>query len=159
MSNNQLKYYSDIILFVSFVLINIPQASGIPFHEWISFIFIIPLFVHILIDWKWVVNITKRIFKMMSGEIRFNYILDLLIYIVMVFVMLSGVVISEAALPALGFTIVIDTFWSVMHHLSANLLMILIGIHLAMHWSWIKRNLFRRQPRSRADTSQEPGKS
>ena len=44
MSNNQIKLYSDILLLISYVIVNIvniPQATGIPFHEWISVIFIV----------------------------------------------------------------------------------------------------------------------
>ncbi len=158
MSANQIKLYSDMVLFIGFVLVNIPQATGIPFHEWISFVFIIPLVLHILLDWKWVINVTLRLFKKLPGEVRFNHFWDLLIFIMMVFAMFTGVVISEAALPALGINVVIDPFWTAMHDISANLLMILIGVHLAMHWSWIvsmtKRYLF---PRSVAQADATTG--
>ncbi|MDM8520128.1 DUF4405 domain-containing protein [Anaerolineales bacterium HSG6] len=136
-SSNQIKLYADIILLTAFILTNVPHATGIPLHEWISILFIIPILVHILLDWKWVVNVTKRMFKRLPGEVRFNHIWDLLIFIMMVFVLLNGFLISEAALPALGIHVTIDPFWSAMHNQSANLLMVMVGVHLAMHWSWI----------------------
>lgn len=146
-SRNQIKLYSDILLFVAFVLTNIPQTTGIPFHEWISVFFIVPLMVHILLDWKWVVSVTKRIFKKLPGEVRFNQIWDLLIFIMMVLALSTGFLISEAALPAIGIHVAVDSFWSMMHDLTANLTMVLIGVHLAMHWGWIvsmwKRYLWR----------------
>lgn len=146
-SRNQFKLYSDILLFVAFVLTNIPQTTGIPFHEWVSVLFIVPLMFHILLDWKWVVSVTKRIFKKTPGEVRFNHILDLLIFIMMVLTLSTGFLISEAALPAIGIHVTIDPFWSMMHDLTANLTMVLIGVHLAMHWEWIvsmwKRYLWR----------------
>lgn len=137
MSSNQLKFYVDIFLFISFVLVNIPQATGIPFHEWASVLFIVPLLVHILLDWNWIVSVTKRMFGRLPGEVRFNHIFDLIIFIMMTLALMTGFVISEAALPAIGINITIDPFWSSMHDLTANLTMILIGIHLAMHWGWI----------------------
>lgn len=137
MSSNQIKLYTDIILFISYVIVNIPQATGVPFHEWVSIVFIIPLVVHILLDWKWVVSVTKRIFGKLPGEVRVNHILDLIIFITMTLALMTGFVISEAALPAIGIDIVIDPFWSSMHDLFANLTMVLIGVHLAMHWGWI----------------------
>lgn len=153
MSSRQIKLYVDILLFIGFVLVNIPQATGIPIHEWASFLFIIPLMVHILLDWKWVVSVTKRMFGKLPGEVRFNHIWDLLIFIMMVLALFTGTIISEAALPALGIHVTIDPFWSAMHDLSANLLMIMIGVHLAMHWGWIvssvKRYILRR-PRAKA---------
>ena len=136
-SANQIKLYSDIVLFIAYVIVNIPQATGIPFHEWISVVFIVPLVIHILLDWKWVVSVTKRMFGKLPGEVRFNHIFDLIIFVVMTLALMTGFVISEAALPAMGIHIAIDPFWSAMHDLTANLTMFLIGIHLAMHWGWI----------------------
>lgn len=137
MSSNQIKLYSDIVLFVSYVIVNIPQATGIPFHEWVSVLFIVPLVIHILLDWKWVVSVTKRMFGKLPGEVRVNHVLDLIIFIMMTLALMTGFVISEAALPAIGINVTIDPFWSAMHDLTANLTMLLIGIHLAMHWGWI----------------------
>jgi len=152
MGTNKLKLYVDIFLFIGFVLVNIPQATGIAIHEWVSFLFIIPLMVHILLDWKWIVSVTKRIFGKLPGEVRFNHIWDLLIFILMVLALFTGAIISEAALPALGIHITIDPFWSSMHDTSANLLMVLIGVHLAMHWGWIVSSIKRyilRRPKKR----------
>lgn len=89
----------------------------------------------------------------MKGETRFNYVLDWLLFVLFVMATFTGVVISEAALPALGIQVTIDPFWSSMHDLSANLLMVIIGIHLAMHGKWIVTNfkkyvLRRPKPRS-----------
>lgn len=143
LSRNQIKLYSDILLFVAFILTNIPQTTGIPFHEWISVFFIVPLMVHILLDWKWVVSVTKRVFKKLPGEVRFNHIWDVLIFIMMVLALSTGFLISEAALPAIGINAAIDPFWSMMHDLTANLTMVFIGVHLAMHWGWVA-NMFKR---------------
>lgn len=137
-SVTQIKLYLDLVLFVSFVLANIPQATGIPFHEWIGFLFVIPLLAHILLDWQWVVNTTKRLFGKLPGEVRFNHFWDLFIFVMMVLVVLTGTVVSESALPSLGISFTIDPFWATMHDATANLLMIFIGVHLAMHWKWIK---------------------
>lgn len=137
MSTNQIKLYVDIFLLLSFILVNIPQATGIPFHEWASVLFILPLLIHILLDWKWIVNVTKRMFGRLPGEVRFNQIFDLIIFIMMTLALMTGFVISEAALPAMGIAVTIDPFWSMMHDLTANLTMVLIGVRLAMHWGWI----------------------
>lgn len=143
MSTNQIKLYSDIVLFIAFVIVNIPQATGIPIHEWISVIFIVPLVIHILLDWKWVVSVTKRMFGKLPGEVRFNHIFDLIIFSMMTLALMTGFVISEAALPAVGIHVTIDPFWSAMHDLTANLTMLLIGVHLAMHWDWVVSSIKR----------------
>lgn len=156
-SITQIKLYLDLILFVSFILANIPQATGLLFHEWIGLLFVMPLMVHILLDWQWIVNITKRLFKKLPGEVRFNHFWDLIIFVMMVLVILTGTVVSESALPSLGIHITIDPFLQTMHDLTANLLMLFIGVHLAMHWSWIvnafKRYILRHPVTPQADKS------
>ncbi len=150
-SITQIKLYLDLVLFVSFVLANIPQATGIPFHEWIGFLFVIPLIAHILLDWQWIVNTTKRLFGKLPGEVRFNHFWDLVIFIMMVLVVLTGTVISESALPSLGIHVTVDPFWAALHDMTANLLMIFIGVHLAMHWGWIvnaSKRYILKQPRT-----------
>ena len=67
----------------------------------------------------------------------------------MVLAMVSGILISEAVLPALGIHIVIDPFWTPLHELSADLSILLLAVHLAVHWNWItnafKRYVLRKQ--------------
>lgn len=140
-SATQIRVWIDLLFFIGMLLVLAPQATGIPVHEWASFLIIVPFFLHLILDWKWIVNITKRLFKRVKGETRFNYVLDWLLFVLFVMATFTGVVISEAALPTLGIPIAIDQFWSSMHDLSANLLMVVIGIHLAMHWKWIVTNV------------------
>ena len=141
MSSTQVRLWIDVVFFIGMVLVLAPQATGIVIHEWASFLIIIPFFLHLILDWKWIVNTTKRLFSRVKGEVRFNYVLDWLLFFLFVTATFTGVVISEAALPALGFEITIDPFWSSLHDISANLLMVIIGIHLAMHWKWIVTNV------------------
>ena len=147
MSKTKIRMYLDIVLFISFVIVNMPQFTGIGLHEWLSFIFIPIILAHIVLDWQWIVSISKRFFSNLKGEIRFNYVLNFLLFFLMVAVIFSGILISEVALPFLGIPIVINAFWIGLHDASANLLMITVGIHLAMHWKWIvsttKRYLFK----------------
>jgi len=63
---------------------------------------------------------------------------DLLIYLMMIFVTLSGFLASEALLPALGINWEPQPVWSQLHHTSANLIIPMIGVHLGLHWRWLK---------------------
>lgn len=136
-STTQIRLYANLVLLVSFILANIPQATGIPIHEWVGLLFVFPLLVHLVLDWNWIVNVSKRLFKKLPGEVRFNHFWDLVIFIMMILVLLSGILVSESALPSLGINIAIDPFWQSFHDMTANLTMIFIGVHLAMHWSWL----------------------
>jgi cytochrome b subunit of formate dehydrogenase len=154
-SITQIRVWADLIFFIGMVLVLAPQATGIPVHEWASFLIIIPFFLHLILDWKWIVSETKRIFKRTNGETRFNYGLDWLLFFLFVTATFTGVLISEAALPALGIPMTIDPFWASLHDISANLLMVVIGVHLAMHWKWIVTNVKKyllRRPNMRTAT-------
>ncbi len=156
-SSTQIRVWVNLVFFIVMVIVLAPQATGIPIHEWASFLIIIPLFIHLIMDWKWIVNVTKRLFKKVPAETRFNYILDWLLFFLFVVATFTGVLISEAALPALGINMVIDPFWSSLHDMSANLMTIVLGVHLAMHWKWIVTNFNKYVLRRPAKSAQVQG--
>lgn len=131
------KLIVNTILGVAFVAISAPQATRIPAHEWLSLAFLVIFALHILFSWQWIVGVTARMFSALRGQVRLNYLLDAASYLAMIAVTVSGIIISESAFPSLGFPRVHDRFWAVIHDRSSELLLILIGVHLAMHWEWI----------------------
>jgi cytochrome b561-like protein len=148
MSKNKFLLYLDMGVFVSFVLINVPQFTGITFHEWASFIFMPVIILHILMKWDWIVSVTWQMFKKIPAEPRFNPLWDYLLFMLMTSVIVSGLIISQKALPAFGMTVNSDPFWLTVHHLSTALLLATISIHLGLHWKWVvhtaNRSIFRR---------------
>ncbi len=140
---NQSKFLVDIVAFVLLAIVCAPQATGIALHEYLSVIFAVPIIIHLLLNWRWIVNVLQRFFKKLPGKTRFNQIWDIFLFILMVEVSVSGIFISEALLPALGIEITIDPFWVALHNTTANIFLVLMGVHLAMHWTWIT-NTFRR---------------
>ena len=142
-SLTQTKLLIDLSVLLLFITINAPQITGLTGHEWISFIFAAPFLVHLILNWKWIVSFMSRIFKKLPGETRFNQIWDMLLFVMMTLVIFSGTIVSEKALPALNIHIKIDPFWRSIHTTSANLLMLMFGVHITMHWKWIVSN-FRR---------------
>lgn len=142
-SSTQIQLLADIVLFVGIVWALMPQATGIPLHEWGSLLVIIPLLVHLVLDWQWIISVTKRLLKRQPGEARFNYFWNWFQFVMMVIASFSGILISNAALPAIGIPITVDPFWLEIHLFSANSVMIMLGVHLAMHWQWIIVNFKR----------------
>ncbi|MGR7814572.1 DUF4405 domain-containing protein [Lacinutrix undariae] len=131
----------DLLFFVLMILVLIPQSTGIPIHEWLSFIILIPFFLHLLVNWKWIANNSKKAFKNVKQKSKFDYFFNWFLYLLMLVVTVSGIVISEAALPVLGIHFKINAFWTVTHNLSATLFMAFLGVHLALHWTWIVQSL------------------
>lgn len=132
---NKTRYVTDLLLLAFFVLANVPQID-LPFHEWISLVFIVPFVVHLLLHYDWVLQITPRFFERIGGEVRFNFIFDCALYLMMIFVIISGILASEVVLPLFTEFDALP-FWTQVHHQYSNLLMVMVGIHLGMHWRWI----------------------
>lgn len=131
------RYVMDVLLLISFMIVSAPQATGIAGHEWLSVVFIVPFAIHLLLHWDWLLQSFKRLFTKISAKERFNLIWNYLIYLMMLFVFVSGFLVSVALFPALDIEIQIQDFWSKTHHDSATLIMPMLGVHLALHWSWI----------------------
>ncbi|MCK0132607.1 DUF4405 domain-containing protein [Flavobacteriaceae bacterium F08102] len=127
----------DLFFFSIIMVVLIPQSTGIPLHEWISFIVLIPFFFHLMVNWSWIASQTKNLFKKRLRKTKFDYFFNWILYIVMLLVTVSGIVISESALPSIGIYFTINPFWIIIHNASATVFMALLGIHLALHWRWI----------------------
>lgn len=136
-NTSKVRIYLDIFLFTLMILVLIPQTSGIPIHEWASFFIILPFFLHLIINWNWIATNSIKFFKREPNKTRFDYVLNWLLYLLMIIVTVSGIVISESALPLFGVHFEPDGFWSTIHDISATLLMAVFGIHIALHWKWI----------------------
>lgn len=141
------RVWLDIALLVGYVALSAPQTTGIPFHEYFTVVFI-PIFIaHIVLDWAWVRRVFRPSDHRRTGEVRFNRAFDIVLFVGMVVVIYSGFMISESILPDFGIDPNISTFWQTIHDAGGNLLILLVGVHIAMHWPWIKRNIGRINPR------------
>ena len=139
------KLWVDVTLLLSVMVVSAPHATGIPLHEWLSFVFVPVFVVHLVMNWDWILRVYQRFARPLGATTRINALWDLLIYGVMVFVFFSGVLASRAALPAFLTAFVPDAFWNDLHHVTSNLLLPLIGIHLGLHAKWIVRAIRRRK--------------
>jgi len=126
----------DIVILIAFLLANNPSLTGLPVHEWFALAAGTVLIVHMLFHWDWVVNVTKTFFNKLIHESRFNYLVDALLLLVYVLVFISGLLISRNVMVTLGFRLPASPAWRELHSLSANLALVLTGLHFAMHWKW-----------------------
>ena len=142
----KIKLVLDIAIFIAFLIAMDPRSSGIAVHEWLAVSALAAIVVHLLLSWDWIVQITKRFTNKMNSQTRINYILNWALFIDVGLVMLSGLMISQAVIPSLGITLPQNFTWRSLHDLSANLFLVLLGLHTALHWSWIadtfKRYIF-----------------
>ena len=131
------KLLIDSAITVAFLaLLSIP-LTGLAIHEWLGIALIFGLIVHLLLNWAWIVATTLRFLRALTDQVRINYLLNAALFIVMTMVISSGLMISEVALPFMGIHPMRNMFLSVLHLVSADALLLLVGLHLGMNWRWV----------------------
>jgi len=147
-SKNQTKtkLVIDIAIFIAFLIAMDPRSSGIAVHEWLAVSALAAIVVHLLLSWDWIVQTSRRIVGKMNTQSRINYILNWILFFDVAILMLSGLVISQVVMPSLGINLPQGFAWRLLHNLSANLFLLLLGLHTALHWNWVadtfKRYIF-----------------
>ncbi len=139
----------DLVLLITYVILQEPGgATGFIWHEWVGVVFI-PLFVlHVVLSWSWIATNWQRAIENSAPRARINYILNTTLFVLMAIVGVTGLVVSQYALPAIGAGSHGSRRWEQFHNFSASLVIPVVALHLALNWSWIvravRRYLFRR---------------
>ncbi len=136
-STMKINMVMDASLLLAFLFTMDPHTTGRAVHEWLGIALILAIIVHLLLHWGWIVAVTQRFFSKTVNQARINYVLNALLFISMTVVSFSGIMISEVVLPALGIEAQRNFFWRWLHSFSADAILIVIGLHLALHWKWI----------------------
>lgn len=126
----------DIVILIAFLAANNPSLTGLAVHEWFALAAGVVLLAHLLFHWDWVMSVSKTFFNKLIHELRFNYLVDALLVLAYVVVFISGLLISRNVMVTLGIHIPASPAWREFHSLSANLALVLTGLHFAMHWKW-----------------------
>jgi len=130
-------WYLDASLFLAFVLLLSPRLTGLPVHEWLGLAFLLPVLVHLLLSWEWIAGAVRRAAAPRRMRDAVNLSLNLCLFVSTAVVIVSGVVISQAALPWLGVPTINDQVWRLMHNRWTTWMYVSAGAHIAMNWRWI----------------------
>ncbi|MFZ1397885.1 MAG: cytochrome b/b6 domain-containing protein [Candidatus Promineifilaceae bacterium] len=131
------NYWLDIALFFAFIMDMNTRFTGIPIHEWLGIAFGIALIYHLLLHWDWIISISKRLFRRLPSGQRLRYAIDLVLFVDMVILTMTGIWISEVAMRQLGISVTPSFFWRRLHEMTADLAIWLVALHLALDWKWI----------------------
>lgn len=131
------NFWLDIALFFAFIVDWNLRLTGLAIHEWLGIALGVLLVYHLLLHWKWIAAVGKRVVGRLPARERLKALLDILLFVNMVMLIASGLWISEVALRQLGVTAEPGFFWRRLHILSADLTLWLVGLHLALNWRWI----------------------
>jgi hypothetical protein len=136
LARTRLDCWLDALLLVAYTLAYSLGFTGIATHEWLGIGLGVVLLVHLTLHWDWVIRTTSKLLRR-DGRERFVWLVNLLLLVSMTLCIVSGILISEVALPQLGITLPASSFWRQMHDTTATLTLILVPIHAALRWRWI----------------------
>ncbi len=115
-------------------------------HTWGGVAMIVIALIHLALHWPWVVNMTRRTFKELTGQCgcmnsrgRWNLILNLVVGLSGLLTAISGVYFlfvpggRGVADPMLLFS---RTTWDLVHTWAGVTMIAAAGIHFAIHWRW-----------------------
>ncbi|WP_298408762.1 DUF4405 domain-containing protein [uncultured Chloroflexus sp.] len=133
----------DSVMFIAFLITTAPSFSGLAIHEWLSLALAGMIITHLLLHWQWIVTIGKRLFAKTIWRSRLNYLLNALLFLAFTITVATGVLMSREALPLFGITLPRDRTLEILHRQASDLTVIILGLHVAIHRSWIV-GMFRR---------------
>ncbi len=138
---------------VLYALAALPAFTGIAAHEWLSLAAIAVLLAHCVAGLGGVAGggLLRR-----SPSWTAHLALDGLILVVLAVCATSGIMVSGAALPALGLHATGYFFWDPLHAVSAKALLALLLVHVALHAGWVAASV-RREGRVRRERGRREG--
>jgi hypothetical protein len=149
-SQNTTNLIVDTVIFLIFLVVEAPQFSGLPIHEWLGIAIGAGVLTHVLLHWQWIIEISRRFFGKAQLLARVNYVLNLLLFVAVTTIIFSGLMISKTVVPVAE-----NGMWRVVHTTVASIFIGLIALHVALHWQWVA-NLLGRSRSTAGTTRQSP---
>ncbi len=134
----QVKLLLDLAMFVVLTLLFWKSNFGMQFHEIAGLSVLVVFLLHVLWNWRWVINVTKHFFrKGISFRTRLGWIVNAGLLVCFLIIGVSGVFMSRVL-----FHFSVGGNWKTPHYFCSALALILVGIHIGLHWPMIG-NIFR----------------
>jgi len=127
--NNGIKAIFDFVMLVLLAVVYSVSATGTLFHEILGLIIYGFFIIHLLYNYKWIINVTKRIFdNSLNKKTKLMYCIDFLLLLMFIIAGISGIMISKYI-----FKISIKYIWRYLHIVSSALTVVLSGFHIGLH--------------------------
>lgn len=137
MTRTRVLFSLDALLLATFLLLQSPRATGLPGHEWFGFAFGVVVLLHLLLNWRWVVNTLRRVREPKAIRPRVNATLNAVLFVMMIVTVFSGLVVSEVVLPTFGLNGSSLAAWRHVHNSFSRFVIAVLGLHIALNWDWI----------------------
>jgi len=141
--NTKTKLNLDLVIFTAFLAVTNPHLTGNSIHEWLGVSLAAGIITHLLLNWKWIMDLTKTFFKKLWHKSRLNYVVNMLFFIAMTGSFFSGLLISKDVMSTLGLQLNVSGSWKLLHTLMSDASVMMLGVHVALHWKWILNSIGR----------------
>jgi len=133
----------DAALLALFVAVIEVPLTGLALHEWLGIALGVGMVTHLVQHAGWAGTTLKRIFGRTSLRNRLNYLMMGALFVGFTTIIVSGLLISESALPALGLQPPALEFWAWLHLAAVVWVMGLAALHVAFNWKWLTNTVQR----------------
>jgi len=139
-----LKLSLDILMVLVFALLfNTRVFSGLQFHEIAGLALGGVFVIHLTLNGKWVKQISAKVLSPeISSKTKIRYLVDVLLLLSMVFIVVSGIMISRTILVGV-LKASNNRLFRDLHVVISYVSLLLIGVHVGLSWGWVM-NTFKR---------------
>jgi len=130
------RLFIDLALLVGLLVANDPARTGLAVHEWLSIALMVPILVHLVINWEWTMRVTSKFFDRLFSVSRLNLVVDVALFASTVAVIVSGFAVSSVLPGLLGLASAATPLWIAVHATSASATIIALLVHFALHAKW-----------------------
>jgi Domain of unknown function (DUF4405) len=127
----------DILLVIIFILLFSPFMTGLALHELLGIIFFLLVIPHLFFSWSWIRQSAKRFLTRTGWRNRFNYFLNIVLFVLIIAEVVSGLVISQVVLPFFSVNTINDRAWRALHNGASTATVITVSLHIAVNWKRI----------------------
>lgn len=133
---NTVKLILDIIMLLAVTLFFSKNILGLRFHELGGLILCGVFVVHILFNIPWLRAVPKRFFdKTLPLKTKIGAVVNLLLVFGFGTIAMTGIMISKTIFTGISGS---GMGWKTTHYFVSALTIILLGVHIGLHISWIK---------------------
>lgn len=133
----------DLVIFTALLAVANPHLTGNTIHEWLGIALAGAIVTHLLLHWDWIVKVGRDFFKKFLHQSRLNFVVNTLFFIAMTGSFFSGLLISKDVMSMPGIQLDVSGGWKMIHTLTSDASVIILGVHFALHWKWIVNSMRR----------------
>ena len=126
----------DIVLVILFTTVFSKNIISLMYHEAVGLALFALIVLHLFLNSAWMKGVSEMFGKRLPKKTRITVIVDVLLLISFLLIIFSGVLISKKI-----FNIGLKAPWIVIHFFCTALMIVLIGVHIGLHWSYLKQHL------------------